>query len=928
MTRPSETVSRRAFRLTLVALIGIAAITLSEFALRDFRSLVISVAAIAAAIVLIIILHRINRFVDDAFSIPFSLYLIHSALSFLTGQYGDFFILCLGICCLAALYYNRSRLLRVIIVINALTIFQIFLGTPFISFDIGLRVSMPLTDALFNCLITLIGSLFVYSVTAFAEDKNNEARNAHDSFVGLLTSTPDPIVLLDPLRRVTFIGNSFMKMLHLDKSLYAKGRSVFDLIKDRNLRDVLYEILASGESCQTTREVVLDGKQHFFEIVTFELVNEIKGYLVNIIDITPVMKAKFEAEAASHSKSAFLATMSHEIRTPLNAIIGLSEIELQKKLSPDTRTDMEKIHHSGTSLLAIINDVLDISKIEAGSFELVPVDYDLPSLINNTVQLNIVRIGSKKITFKLKMDETIPVMLSGDELRVRQVLNNLLSNAFKYTHEGSVVFTVTWEKRGDIAWLTFIIRDSGQGIKKEDLPKLFTEYRQLNARANRHIEGTGLGLSITKNLVSLMNGNISVESEYGTGTVFTVEIPQYIIDERPIGEATARNLELFKFREILQSRGLRLVRKYMPYGKVLVADDVETNLDVARGLMLPYGLYIDTASSGPDAIQKIRSIADGTSDVIYDLVLMDHMMPGMDGVEAVRIIRNDIPGEYGRTVPIIALTANALAGNEDMFLANGFSAFISKPIDILQLDTALNTWVRNKQSIETLKRAEMDMIRLEQDDNRHNLLDDVRLDGIDLIRGRERYNKEAAYLDVLRSWHLHTPDLLDKLRDVSEKNLAEYAVMVHGLKGSSLGICADMIGSKADNLERFAKDGQLSLVQAENPALIKMVESLLQGVGALLKKIAESRNERKKFPAVDPALLAKLLDAVKRYKTTLMEEVMEEIETYEYESDSELVAWLRLQMDNLEYDAIQNRLEGGSDAEGEKITIGANEASE
>ncbi|MDR1950211.1 MAG: response regulator, partial [Spirochaetaceae bacterium] len=398
---------------------------------------------------------------------------------------------------------------------------------------------------------------------------------------------------------------------------------------------------------------------------------------------------KAKAEAASRAKSEFLATMSHEIRTPLNAIIGLSEIELQKNLAADVRSDLEKIHNSGSILLGIINDILDISKIEAGSFELIPVEYDTPSLLNDTVQLNIVRIGSKPITFSLDIDETLPARLFGDELRVKQILNNLLSNAFKYTREGLVKLRLKWEQREDDAYLVFTVEDTGQGIKPEDMDKLFSEYSQLDTRANRKIEGTGLGLSITRRLTEMMGGTITVESEYGRGSIFTVGLRQGIVGDQPIGKELAENLMSFRFIETRRNRGRNLVRSYMPYGKVLVVDDVVTNLDVARGLMLPYGLTIDCVNNGREAIDRIRNGA-----IQYDAVFMDHMMPGIDGIEATRIIRKEIGTEYAKTVPIIALTANALAGNEEMFLAAGFNAFIAKPIDIMRLDVILNQWVR------------------------------------------------------------------------------------------------------------------------------------------------------------------------------------------------------------------------------------------
>jgi len=899
---------RHTYLLTLVSLIVSAGLGLIEMVSVGVGNVIGPVVITVIASVMIVVLHRCDRYVSEAFTIPLTLYLTLVCVSFATGYYSDyFFLLCMGITCIGALFFNSHEMLKFIIVSNLLGIVQVVFKIPVNAATAAGRTVMPLPEMLFNWFIMITGSMFVYKVITFAEDKSSVAKSAHDSFVGLLTSTPDPIVLLDTMNRVTYISDSFLRMVHTEQSMYAKGRSIFDLIKDQKLKELFYEILSEGGTYQSIHEIILDGTQRFFDIVVFMIAGETKGRLVNIIDVTPVVKAKFEAEAASRSKTAFLATMSHEIRTPLNAIIGLSEIEIQKKLPSDTLLDLGKIHSSGSSLLAIINDILDISKIEAGNLELIPVNYDIPSIINDTVQVNIMRIGSKNLTLKLKIDPSVPVMLFGDELRVKQILNNLLSNAIKYTNEGSVVLTVNCEKEGDTAWITFIVKDTGRGIKPEDISKLFSEYQQFDTKANRHIEGTGLGLSITKKLLTLMNGVIDVESEYGKGSAFTVKIPQRIVDETPIGETVVRDLESFHYKDIHNIDGLRLVRNHMPYGKVLVVDDVETNLDVAKGLLLPYGLSIDTASSGPEAIAKIRSISEGGSVQGYDLVLMDHMMPGMDGIEAVRIIRDEIKGEYGKTVPIVALTANALTGNEEMFLSKGFNAFIAKPIDVMQLDAVLNTWVRDRKSVEVLKQAEMLAPVIENAER--NIFDGLRIEGLDLVRGKKKYNNDTAYLDILRSWHKHTPKLLEKMRNPIFENLPEYAITVHGIKGASLGICADEVSRKAEELERYAKSGNIGKVRADNSMFIDMAESLLANIGELLEKVDVGKKKKPKKHDPDPVLLDKLLEAVKSYKSTLMEETMCSIEEYDYDSGMELVAWLRQQMDNLEYDAIRQKLE-------------------
>lgn len=902
---------RMAFIMTEFSIAGFLLFRiLDSMAEGSKRILVIAIAGNFLVMLLVALIHHLRRTVDESFFMPTMIYLMYVVSSLAMRSFLFFFPTCLGITCVGALYFNPRSLRNYIIVSNIVSITLMYFRLPMMH----PTRHMLFTEMLMLWFINFFGSTFIYMLTTFASDKNTTANKAQDSFTALLSSTPNRIVLLDSLNCITYLSRSFLDFTNFKDPKMAIGRPVFDIFKNKDIKEMFYDILTRENLSETTSEITLNGKQHYFEILTGLLKHETHGRLVNIIDITPVMKAKFEAEAASESKSAFLATMSHEIRTPLNAIIGLSEIELQKKLPMETRQDLEKIHNSGANLLSIINDVLDISKIESGSFELVPSEYDVPSMINDTVQLNIVRIGSKPIVFKLQIDETIPIKLYGDELRVKQILNNLLSNAFKYTEEGSVNFRIGWRRRGGDASLVFVVQDTGRGMKKEDVPRIFSEYSQLDAKANRHIEGTGLGLSITRNLVSLMRGTITVDSKYGKGSTFTVRLPQRIVDQQPIGGQTARNLELFRFRENRKSHGVRLMRNYMPYGKVLVVDDVETNLDVARGLMLPYGLSIDFALSGKEAIEKICAAGEDNAPFRYDLVLMDHMMPGMDGMEAVRIIRSEIESEYAKNVPIIALTANALAGNEEMFLSNGFNAYISKPIDVMQLDVALNTWVRNKQSQDILSQAEMEKAQTDENTkNTPSVLDGLFLEGIDLVLGRERYNNENAYLDILRSYYLHTPALLEKMKRLSREeggiSLSEYAVVVHGLKGSSYGICANAVGRGAEELENAARNGDIGRVLADNAPFVEMVRLLLLDLEELLQKAEAGKKTKQKAAVPDPVMLSRLLDAASRYRASLMEEVLAGLELFEYESGGELISWLREQMDNLEYDAIRTRLD-------------------
>jgi signal transduction histidine kinase/CheY-like chemotaxis protein len=548
-------------------------------------------------------------------------------------------------------------------------------------------------------------------------------------------------------------------------------------------------------------------------------------------------KEKEKAEAATRAKADFLANVSHELRTPLNAIIGLGELELRKDMEKESYSNIEKIHNSGLILLNIINDLLDISKIESGRFELIPVKFQAASFINDTININIVRLGSKPIVFQLKVNEALPSAFYGDELRVRQILNNLLSNAFKYTREGKVILSIDFERiagAGNTVMLICRVEDTGVGIRQEDLGKLFSVYNQVDARSNRHIEGTGLGLSICKSMVEMMEGDISVESTYGWGSIFTVRIKQQVSDEKPIGRDIKEQLEHFKYSAEVHRERRERVRIKMPYARVLVVDDVSTNLDVAKGMMLPYSLTIDCVMSGKEAIALIRE-----ETIHYDAIFMDHMMPEMDGIEAVRIIRQEIGTEYAKNIPIIALTANAIIGNDKMFLENGFQDYLSKPINMSNLDSCLNRWVRNrdkeaqvaaKPQAAPAKPAEAARVS----DSR------AYIEGIDFAEGVQRMGGRAAsYIRVLRSYASGLPALLDRIRNFSAEFLKDYIITVHGIKGSSYSICAMNIGKQAEVLEMAAKQEDIETILSHNSAFIQEAEKLAERITAFLATVPE-----------------------------------------------------------------------------------------
>jgi len=521
-----------------------------------------------------------------------------------------------------------------------------------------------------------------------------------------------------------------------------------------------------------------------------------------IRDSAAELKSALEkAEQANKAKSAFLSTMSHEIRTPMNAILGITEIQLQNEsLDNDLKEALDKIYSSGDMLLGIINDILDLSKIEAGKLELSLNKYEIASLVSDTAQLNMMRIGSKMIEFELNVDENTPVMLSGDELRVKQILNNLLSNAFKYTTEGLVKLNVSAEEIEGNSFgviLVLSVSDTGQGMTKEQVDKLFDEYSRFNMETNRSTEGTGLGMSITQNLIWLMNGEILIESEPNVGSTFTVRITQGRIGTDVLGKEMAENLHQFRTSSRTQMKRVQINREPMPYGRVLIVDDVETNIYVARGLLAPYRLNIDSVDSGFAAIEKVKEGEE------YDIVFMDHMMPEMDGIEATKIIRG-----LGYSKSIVALTANAVAGQADIFLGNGFDDFISKPIDIRQLNVILNSHIRDKQPPGVVEEARKQADKKEVTKN-----DDTQTPVID-PKFAEIFVRDASKALVILEKIAAKNDYSD------EDDLRNYIINVHGMKSALANMKKMNLSAVAMKLETAGREGKIDIIKAETAAFL------------------------------------------------------------------------------------------------------------
>jgi PAS domain S-box-containing protein len=558
--------------------------------------------------------------------------------------------------------------------------------------------------------LTVLSLILVMSIRNRNEGKRLEkfVKEKTSTLTAILDSTPDLIFCKDLESRFTECNKSMENHFNIKKSDII-GKNDVDALGIPPEMAANYNEM-DNKVFNEKQQIIIDefipssnGKMALFETIKTPLFHDgtVAGIVVMSRDITQRKLAESEARNASEAKSRFIANMSHEMRTPMNVIVGLTDLMLEDaNVSGDVKDSLKKISTAGSTLLGLINDVLDISKIEAGKLDLNPIQYDVASLLNDIITLNMIRVEDKPITFKLDIDEGLPCILFGDDLRVKQILNNLLSNAFKYTKQGTVTLGVECRSEDgppletlsliDPLWVSFYVCDTGIGIRTEDMAKLFTDYNQVDTRANRQIEGTGLGLSIMKKLAESMGGEISVESEYGKGTTFRVRIKQGFVTVKPLGKETVENLRSFRYSVKKKLSHEKMVHPDLSYARVLVVDDLPTNLDVAAGRLRKYKMQVDCVMSGQEAIDLIEA-----GDPVYDAIFMDHMMPVLDGIQSTIVIRT-LHTEYAKKIPIIALTANAVSGSEQMFLENGFNAFLPKPFNVTLLDSIIQKWVRDK----------------------------------------------------------------------------------------------------------------------------------------------------------------------------------------------------------------------------------------
>ena len=564
-------------------------------------------------------------------------------------------------------------------------------------------------------------------------------------------------------------------------------------------------------------------------ILTFERRNSFEQER-SLDDMLKVVEMKCdEARMAAQSKTKFLSNMSHEIRTPINTVLGMNEMILRETTDSNIHQYASNVEKAGKMLLSLVNDILDFSKIESGKMEIIPVQYQVSSVLNDIVSMLKPKADEKELVLTMKVNPKIPNLLVCDEVRIRQIATNLLSNAIKYTAEGTVTLIADFRKREENSIVLYLaVKDTGIGIREEDKPKIFSSFQRIDEKRNRNIEGTGLGLSITSQLVELMNGTIEVESSYGEGSLFSVIIPQTVADFRPIGvigQYMDRD-ESHQYKTLFTA----------PNAHILVVDDNAMNLAVAKGLLKQTQVQVDTALSGEECIRMLRRKK-------YNILLLDHMMPGMDGIETLKHIKEE---RIAESMPVIALTANAVSGARQMYLDCGFQDYLSKPIVGESLEKALYNWLpkdlvihsMEEEYFETDEKSKSSNLKAEVSSEEHiyeNIMEDVS----DLLMFDHNVameycgGDEEIFKQILSMYMEQSKEYTDKMEEYfNSHDWENYRIVVHAIKSTSKTIGAVAFSDLSASMEMAAKN-------KDEESLLERHSYFIQQYRLILKKIGE-----------------------------------------------------------------------------------------
>ena len=646
-------------------------------------------------------------------------------------------------------------------------------------------------------------------------DNSSEKGNLYEEIVRnmqegvMIVGMGGQIVMLNPeAERILGIAPEDVGKTYVDLFLTDEGNDAFNEI-------ILNTVYEKTKANKVPVDFVKGGTITNLLLTTSYIHNEgEKSVVVVINDVTKLNELRMEqmartaAEKANEAKSRFLANMSHEIRTPINAVLGMNEMILRESKEQQILEYAANIKSSGKTLLFLINDILDMSKIESGKMDIVPVNYEVSAVVMDLWNIIYLRAEEKNLKFGVELDETLPNVLYGDDVRIKQIVINLLTNAVKYTQEGSVELNITYKRQSDDTLLLRIsIKDTGMGIRKEDMGKLFESFQRLDEEKNRNIEGTGLGMNITMSLLKMMGGEMEVESEYQKGSTFTVSIPQKIVDTKPIGSFCAIR------EKHVQQTDDRKAGFTAPEGFVLVVDDNAMNLTVFKALLKRTKLQVVTADSGRQCLEYVQKQK-------FHIIFMDHMMPEMDGIETLHEMRK-LPDFPNKDTPVIALTANAVAGAREMYLNEGFADFVTKPIDGDVLESVILKYIP-KELINADRSGGDDLKESGGTDEYESYLKK----GVSIKNGLKHLQGDMnTYMELVHMFIKDKTKTEQLRRYLSEHNIKDYAIQAHALKGNARTLGADKLADTAYEHEMWSKAGKEDEISAHWECLEQEWES-------------------------------------------------------------------------------------------------------
>ena len=714
-------------------------------------------------------------------------------------------------------YYVRAAILANIAILFSIipdTILPM-LGKPsFPSSAYGMFLTYMITwfwATRFNAFSITVGNLSQYIY-----ESANTAILIFDEYFRLVLANPYGQELLG----IKKIENQ--KLMQLFQGTEAESGRIKDGILRENKGVAELVSVHGAISCSLNFSLARDFHDDPYCIVCF------------VYDLTKEKNMLEEVVRANEAKSQFLANMSHEIRTPINGILGMDSVLLKECHDENLREYAKNIQSAGQSLLSIINDILDISKIESGKMEILTIRYQLFSVLNDCYNLTKIKLQNKPVSFIMQINEKLPSWLYGDEVRIRQIINNFLSNAVKYTKEGNITFELDFEEKTDEQILLVItVRDTGIGIKEEDLGKLFESFTRIEEKRNRNIEGTGLGLNLTKNLVNLMGGEVFAESTYGKGSCFTAKIPQKIADAKPMGDFGKR------YQQYLSTSDDDKLSFLAPDAKILVVDDVTMNLKVVEGLLKATKIQIDTAVSGSECLECVKTTP-------YQMIFLDHMMPEMDGLETLEHMKNLADNPNAQT-PVIMLTANAIVGAKEEYIEAGFTDYLTKPIRETELLEMILKYLPEElvcenggQGIEKSQDAQ-DMEQPEAGGEGAEPLQRLeQLEGLDVKTGLIYcMNEEDFYIEMLQEF-LQADKASQLKHFLAEEDWDNYRTTVHALKSTSLTIGAAHLSGEAKALEMAAKEGNMDYIRSHHDGVMDEYKELTDHLKEILENGAET----------------------------------------------------------------------------------------